>query len=72
MTKCDICGEKANIRLFTKIIEKGESSCIGDICEKCNAELAEAIVEIANKRMREKFGDKALIISNKKQAKSEE
>ena len=71
MTKCDICGEKANKHLFIKTIEKNEPRCIADICEKCEAELAEAIVYVANKRMREKFGDKALIIPNKQQAKSE-
>lgn len=71
MIKCDICGEKANNRLFTMPIEKCESKCIADICEKCEAELSEAIIGIANKRMREKFGDKAIIIQNKKQAESE-
>lgn len=72
MTKCDICGEKANRRLFTMTIENSESSCIADICDKCEAELAEAIVSIANRRMREKFGDKALTIPIKKKAESED
>lgn len=68
MIKCDICGEKANRRLFTMSIEKDEPSCIAEICEKCEAELAEAVVLVANRQMREKFGDKALIIPYKKQA----
>lgn len=71
MIKCDICGEKANKRLFTMTIENGEPSCIAEICEKCEAELAEAVILVANRRMREKFGDKALTI-HKKQAESEE
>lgn len=66
MIKCDICGEKANRRLFAASIEKDEPRCIAEICEKCEAELAEAVVLVANRRMREKFGDKALIIPYKK------
>jgi hypothetical protein len=73
MIKCDICGEKANRRLFTTSIEKDEPRCIAEICEKCEAELAEAVILVANRRMREKYGDKALTIMPKQgQAESEE
>ena len=67
MIKCDICGDNANRMLFTKDINSGETHCIAEICEKCAEELGEAVVCIANRRMRDKFGDKALTIQGRKQ-----
>lgn len=62
MIKCDFCGAKAKTRLFTINLDTKEKHNLGEICDKCAEDLAIAIIQITNTRMREKYGNRAMII----------
>ena len=62
MRKCDICGDES----ISELIVKGKNGTMTtDICEKCSQLIADAIVNITNVRMKEKFGKNALLIFEK-------